>query len=225
MVMTSGSTYVIGGAFGPKSRGGVVTVLAGSAGFPAGGACARTTRGASAGITVLAPTAPRNVLREMPLPFFMGQSSSSAETGVGLALAFNKRQPRDTVHSVFGLYLLGTATTLRPGMWHPFTIVHPIHPLMDELLFLCLIERIARSEKLCTGLAIDTSLGLLLQPLPLCVSECREKTCLGSFLPDPERFFGERLLLHSLVAFLPGAPEWQGLKAIVVRPNIRLRCT
>src|SRR2546429_1118626 len=45
--MTSGSTYVIGGAFGPKSRGGVVLVLAGSAGFPAGGACARTTRGVS----------------------------------------------------------------------------------------------------------------------------------------------------------------------------------
>src|SRR4051812_43119748 len=41
MVMTSGSTYVIGGAFGPRSRGGVVIVLARSAGFPAGGACDR----------------------------------------------------------------------------------------------------------------------------------------------------------------------------------------
>src|SRR2546430_1778246 len=69
--MTSGSTYVIGGAFGPKSRGGVVIVLAGSAGFPAGGACARTTRGAIAVMPALAPTAPRNVLREMPLPFAM----------------------------------------------------------------------------------------------------------------------------------------------------------
>src|SRR4030095_1923892 len=69
--MTSGSTYVIGGAFGLKSRGGVVIVLAGSAGFPAGGACARTTRGASAVMPALAPTAPRNILREMPLPFAM----------------------------------------------------------------------------------------------------------------------------------------------------------
>src|SRR4029434_3508545 len=68
MVMTSGSTYVIGGAFGPKSRGGVVIVLAGSAGFPAGGACARTTTGASA---MVAATAPMNFLREMPLPFAM----------------------------------------------------------------------------------------------------------------------------------------------------------
>src|SRR5262245_31569112 len=71
MVMTSGSTYVIGGAFGPKSRGGVVIVLDGSAGFPAGGACARTTRGASTVVPALTPTAPRNVLREMPLPFAM----------------------------------------------------------------------------------------------------------------------------------------------------------
>src|SRR6266516_5943474 len=171
--MTSGSTYVIGGAFGPKSRGGVVTVLIGSAGFPAGGACARTTRGVSTVMPALAPTAPRNVLREMPLPFFMGQSFSSAETEVCLALAFNKREPRDTARSAFGLCLLGTATTIRPGMWNPFTIVHSIHPLVDELLFLRLIERIARSEKPCTGLGIDTSLGFLLQPLPLCVSERR----------------------------------------------------
>src|SRR5215475_8801644 len=71
MVMTSGSTYVIGGAFGPKSRGGVVIVLAGSAGFPAGGACARTTTGASAVVPAIALTAPMNFLREMPLPFAM----------------------------------------------------------------------------------------------------------------------------------------------------------
>jgi hypothetical protein len=71
MVMTSGSTYVIGGAFGPKSRGGVVIVLAGSAGFPTGGACARTTTGASAVVPAIAPTAPMNFLREMPLPFAM----------------------------------------------------------------------------------------------------------------------------------------------------------
>jgi hypothetical protein len=68
MVMTSGSTYVIGGACGPKSRGGVVIVLAGSAGFPAGGAGARTTPEASAVVPAITP---RNVLREIPLPLSM----------------------------------------------------------------------------------------------------------------------------------------------------------
>jgi hypothetical protein len=48
-----------------------VIVLAGSAGFPAGGACARTTPGASAVVLASVPTAPRNVLREMTLPFAM----------------------------------------------------------------------------------------------------------------------------------------------------------
>ena len=107
-------------------------------------------------------------------------------------------------------------------MWNPFTIVHTVHPLVDKLLFLCLIERIARGEKPCTGLGIDTPHCLLLEPLQLCVRERREKACLGSLLPDPERFFSECLLLHSLVARLPGTPQCQGLKAIVVRPNIRL---
>src|SRR4029450_9204396 len=71
MVMTSGSTYVIGGAFGPKSRGGVVIVLAGPPGSPAGGACPSTQTGASAAVPAIALTAPMNFLREMPLPFAM----------------------------------------------------------------------------------------------------------------------------------------------------------
>ena len=71
MVMTSGSTYVIGGAFGPKSRGGVVVVLAGSAGFPAGGACARTTPEASTVVPALAPTVTRKCRREMTLSLSM----------------------------------------------------------------------------------------------------------------------------------------------------------
>ena len=53
--MTSGSTYVVGGAPRPKSRGGVVTVLDGVTG-PGGGACASAARGvkvaAPAGLTV-----------------------------------------------------------------------------------------------------------------------------------------------------------------------------
>src|SRR5262249_19124767 len=91
MVMTSGSTYVIGGAFGPKSRGGVETVLAGSAGFVAGGACARPTRGASTVVRALAPTAPKNVLREMALPLSM---SLLLEHRDGHTLAVNIGPPR-----------------------------------------------------------------------------------------------------------------------------------
>ena len=44
--------------------------------------------------------------------------------------------------SVFDLSLLGIVATIRHGMWNSFTIVHTVHPLVDELLFLCLIERI-----------------------------------------------------------------------------------
>jgi hypothetical protein len=109
--------------------------------------------------------------------------------------------------SVFGLHFLGIATTLRDGMWNPFTIGHTVYPLVDELFFLCLIERIARSEKPGTRLGIDAPLGFLLQPLHLCVSERREKAYLGRLLPDTERLFSERLLLHSLIAFLPSTPE------------------
>src|SRR5215831_15890876 len=127
--------------------------------------------------------------------------------------------------SVFSLHFLDIATTLRHGMWNPFTIGHTVYPLVDKLLFLCLIKRIARSEKPCIGLGIDAPLCLLLQPLQLRVNERREKAYLGSLLPDTERFFSERLLLHSLVAFLSGTPECQGLEVIVVRPNIRLWCT
>src|SRR5215467_10317437 len=127
--------------------------------------------------------------------------------------------------SAFRLFLLNLVASVRHSIWDPFTIGHTVHPLVDKLLFLCLIERIARGEKAGTGLGIDTLLCLLFQPLQLCIGERREKACLGSFLPNMERFFSERFLLHSLVAFLPGTPECQGLKAIVVRPNIRLWCT
>src|SRR5438128_1825613 len=72
MVMTSGSTYVAGGAFGLKSRGGVVTVLRGSAGFAAGGAWALATMGASAVVPAIVPIALMNFRREampsLPLP-------------------------------------------------------------------------------------------------------------------------------------------------------------
>src|SRR5262245_62195647 len=45
-----------------------------------------------------------------------------------------------------------TLLKLRHDMRYPFTIVGTVHPLMDELLFLCLVERITRGEKPCTGL-------------------------------------------------------------------------
>src|SRR5262249_25074809 len=63
IVITSGSTYVVGFASGDQSRGGVVIVLAGSAGLPAGGACALTTAGASAVAPASTPAAPTNFRR------------------------------------------------------------------------------------------------------------------------------------------------------------------
>src|SRR5262247_1419786 len=64
MVMTSGSTYVAGEAPGPKSRGGVVTVLSGVAG-PAGGAWATAMRGATTATpAAITPAPPRNLRRE-----------------------------------------------------------------------------------------------------------------------------------------------------------------
>src|SRR4030095_16570473 len=57
-VMTSGSVkYVVGAPPGPKSRGGGVMVLAGSAGLPAGGAWAEARAGASATAPAVAPMA------------------------------------------------------------------------------------------------------------------------------------------------------------------------
>jgi IMP dehydrogenase len=88
-----------------------------------------------------------------------------------------------------------------------FTIVHTVHPLVNKLLFLGLIKWIARGEKPCTGLGIDTPLRLLFQPVQLCVSERREKVRLRSLLPGTERFFHQRFLLQSSVAVLPGTPE------------------
>jgi hypothetical protein len=118
-------------------------------------------------------------------------------------------------------------------MWYvdPFTIIHTVHPLVDELLFLCLIERIARSEQPWTGLGIDTPLCLLLQPLQLCISERREKACLGRFLPNTEGFFRECLLLHSLVAQgagrLMGTPMSRGLapRIVIIVPGSQRELT
>src|ERR1041384_8370332 len=51
MLKMSGSVkYVVGGALGPKSRGGLVTVLGGATG-PLGGACAMAMRGTLAAAT------------------------------------------------------------------------------------------------------------------------------------------------------------------------------
>src|SRR4029453_11136583 len=66
IVMTSGSTYVKGGADGPHSRGGVVMVLAGSAGLP--GAWAFTPAGTNAAAPAPTPTALMNLRREITLP-------------------------------------------------------------------------------------------------------------------------------------------------------------
>src|SRR5688500_11557656 len=100
-----------------------------------------------------------------------------------------------------------TLLRLRRAMGDPFTVVHTVHPLVNKLLFLGLIERIARGQEPCTGLGIDTPFRLLLQPVQLCVSECREKTCLRGVLPGTERFFHQHFLLHSTVTVLPGTPE------------------
>src|SRR5215831_7190876 len=71
MVMTSGSTYVVGCAVGLKSRGGLVIVLAGSAGFPEG-ACALATIGTRAVAPAPVPIAVMKVRRETTLPLFIG---------------------------------------------------------------------------------------------------------------------------------------------------------
>jgi hypothetical protein len=67
IVMTSGSTYVIGGADGEKSRGGLVTVLAGSPGFPGAGAWALAADGTKTAAPAPAPTARMNLRREIAL--------------------------------------------------------------------------------------------------------------------------------------------------------------
>src|SRR5215470_1337127 len=64
MVMTSGSTYVTGGAFGPKSRGGLVTVLGGVAGPEGGGVCAMARREPSAAAPATAPMVVKSMRRE-----------------------------------------------------------------------------------------------------------------------------------------------------------------
>src|SRR5262245_44942497 len=66
MVMTSGSTYVTGGAFGPKSRGGLVTVLGGVAGPMGEGGCvwAMAMRDPRAAAPAIAPIAVKSIRRE-----------------------------------------------------------------------------------------------------------------------------------------------------------------
>ena len=52
-----------------------------------------------------------------------------------------------------------------------FAIVNTIHPLVNKLLFLCLVQGIARGEKPGTRLGIDTLFGLLFEPLELCLGK------------------------------------------------------
>src|SRR5262245_6364974 len=74
--MTSGSTkYTFGGAFGPKSRGGVVMTLGGSAGFAA---CASTTRGAMNATPAAVATVFIAVRREIALLGTIGSSEREA---------------------------------------------------------------------------------------------------------------------------------------------------
>src|SRR5882762_2413814 len=87
--MTSGSTYVVGFAFGDQSRGGVVIVLAGSAGLPAGGACALATIGASAVVPAITPTAPMNFRREITLPLFMAVLLDRRDVPAARSAAFD----------------------------------------------------------------------------------------------------------------------------------------
>src|SRR5439155_5465438 len=77
-VMTSGSTYVIGWAFGHNSRGGVVIVLSGSAGLPAGGACALATTGARTVVPATAVIALMNRRREITRPMLRGSGAMPA---------------------------------------------------------------------------------------------------------------------------------------------------
>ena len=65
--MTSGSTYVMGGAIVEKSRGGLVTVLAGSPGFPGAGAWALAAPGTITAALAPAPIARMNLRREIAL--------------------------------------------------------------------------------------------------------------------------------------------------------------
>jgi hypothetical protein len=89
IVMTSGSTYVVGLASGDQSRGGVVIVLAGSAGLPAGGACALATMGASAVVPASTPTALTNFLRVTTLPSSMAVLLDRRDVSAACSAAFN----------------------------------------------------------------------------------------------------------------------------------------
>src|SRR6267142_1066375 len=71
-VMTSGSVkYVVGAPPGPKSRGGVVTVLGGAVG-PGGGPWADTMAGASAMAPAVAPMAVSSERRDRYVRWSMG---------------------------------------------------------------------------------------------------------------------------------------------------------
>ena len=61
-----------------------------------------------------------------------------------------------------------------------FTVVHTIHPGMQEVFFFGLVERIARGQKAGVGAGIDPTFCLLLEPLQLGVGERGEKARLGS---------------------------------------------
>src|SRR3954471_7655776 len=97
-VMTSGSVkYVVGAPPGPKSRGGVVTVLGGAMG-PPGGAWARTMAGERAAAPAATPTVFSIERRDIRLASSMTASWDHSGATVTEALG-DRNRPRRPFHS------------------------------------------------------------------------------------------------------------------------------